>query len=120
LKRSNLNAHSRLQLFYLTPFAGYPKPKLSESELEASLQLPPSGTAGGKPEARVGGENDESHPKPLPVEGGGGGGGGGDKGFDRSGLKTSGRLRTGMLARAEVENVTLCIKQISSVCHFPI
>ena len=111
---SNLNAHSRLQLFSLTPLAGYPKPKLSESELEASLQLPPSATAGGKTEARVGGEENESPPKPLPVEGGGGG----DEGFDRSGLKTSGRLRTGMLARAEVENVTVCIKQISGVSPF--
>jgi hypothetical protein len=83
--------------------------------------MPPSGTAGGKPEARVGGENDVLPPRSVPVEGGGGGGGGGgDEGFDRSGLKTSGRLRTGMLARAEVENVTLCIKQISGVCHFPI
>jgi hypothetical protein len=110
----NRSAHSRFQLFSLTPLAGYPKPKLSESELEASLQLPPSATAGGKPEARVGGEEDESLPKPLTVEGGGGG----NQGFDRSGLKTSGRLRTGMLARAEVENVTLCIKQISGVCLF--
>ena len=115
---SNLSTHSRLQLFSLTPLAGYPKPKLSESELEASLQQPPSATVGGKPEARVGGEENESPPKPLPVEGGGGGGGGGEEGFDRSGLKTSGRLRTGMLARAEVENVAVCIKQISGVSPF--
>jgi hypothetical protein len=103
------HSHPAPALLNFDSLAGYPKPKLSEMELDASLQMPPPATAGGKLEARVGREENESPSKPLAA------GGGGDDGFDRSGLKTSGRLRTGILARTEVENVTLCIKQISGV-----
>jgi hypothetical protein len=94
-----------------TRTAGYPKPKLSELELEASLSLPPPATSGGKHEGRLKGDA-ESQAKPSLA-----GGGEADGGLDRSGLKSSGRLRTGMLARSDVESFTVCFKQITAVCR---
>jgi hypothetical protein len=94
-----------------TRVAGYPKPKLSEAEIDSSLSLPPPATSGGKHEGGLRGDA-ESQMKPSLA-----GGGEADVGLDRSGLKSSGRLRTGLLARLDVESFTVCFKQITAVCQ---
>ena len=93
-----------------TRVTGYPKPKLSELEVEASLSMPPPATAGGNQEGRPKGDA-ESQAKPAVAEGGDAVGG-----LDRNALKSSGRLRTGMLARSDVEGFSVCINQITTVC----
>lgn len=67
--------------------------------------MPPPATAGNQ-EGRKKGDA-ELQAKPALAEEGG---------MDRSGLKSSGRLRTGMLARSDVEAFSVCINQITTVC----
>jgi hypothetical protein len=109
---SESSLDSTIERSHNTPLlAGYPKPKLSEAELEASLAHSSHPADGSKPEgSSVLGGNQELQAKPSVEEGAALNGD-----VDRSSIRSSGRLRTGILARTDVISFTVSIKQIAAV-----